>query len=65
MLTIKVNGYVENGYLVLSIEDNGSGYPENMLQEGSQAKTKISISSGSTGLGLYFASIVANSSSFT
>ncbi len=56
---IRVNRYTENGYLVISVEDNGNGYPENMLHEGSQIKTNINFSSGSTGLGLYFASIIA------
>ncbi len=55
----------EDGYLAIHIKDNGEGYPEHMITErasGSLAEgaTKgVSFTSGSTGLGLYFASIVA------
>lgn len=53
----------EDGYLAIRIRDNGEGYPEHMITEGAAGSggTKgVSFSSGSTGLGLYFASIVAN-----
>lgn len=60
---IKVSIKNEDGYLVISIEDNGRGYPEEMLYEGSQSKTSINFNSGSTGLGLYFASVIARAHS--
>ncbi|MBI5849158.1 MAG: HAMP domain-containing histidine kinase [Nitrospirae bacterium] len=49
----------ENGYLAIHIRDNGEGYPEHMITEGAAGSSRVSFSSGSTGLGLYFASIVA------
>lgn len=56
---IKMNAYVENNYLVISVEDDGSGYPESMLHGGSGHEPGIDYKSGSTGLGLYFAKIIA------
>lgn len=56
---IRLSIDTQDGYLVISIEDNGNGYPETMLFEGSQSKTGISFTSGSSSLGLYFASVVA------
>lgn len=57
---IRVIARVEDGYLELRIEDNGSGYPPGMLRDGSVAANKgISFSTGSTGLGFYFSSQVA------
>ena len=49
----------EAGCLVLHIRDNGQGYPEHMLTEHAGGSKSVSFSTGSTGLGLYFASIVA------
>ena len=49
----------ENGYLVISVEDNGAGYPEEMMTIAGQEAGETSFSTGSTGLGIYFASIVA------
>lgn len=46
-------------YVEISIEDNGRGYPENMLCEHSDQLKEINFKSGSTGLGLYFSSLVA------
>lgn len=51
-ISIKAN--VENNYLVISVADDGNGYPENMLQDSSGANP-VSFSSGSTRLGLIFA----------
>jgi signal transduction histidine kinase len=49
----------KDGYLVIHIRDNGQGYPEHMLTEKAGETPGISFSTGSTGLGLYFASLVA------
>lgn len=48
-------------YLVLSVQDNGDGYPDNMLlQESSgSCETEIDMAGGTTGLGNYFSQIVA------
>ncbi len=56
---IKIRAYEDNGLLVISIEVNGEGYPDQMLGEGLRTSRGVSFKTGSTGLGLYFASIVA------
>lgn len=52
----------DNGYLAIRIEDDGTGYPENMLiydKEHPQYKKITSFDTGSTGLGLYFSLMIA------
>ncbi|MBF0519488.1 MAG: HAMP domain-containing histidine kinase [Nitrospirae bacterium] len=52
---------VEDGYLKISIEDDGGGYPKNLIDATSNHREKsIDFTSGSTGLGLFFAEIVAD-----
>jgi signal transduction histidine kinase len=58
---IHLNAKRENGFLVISIEDNGSGYPPSMILDASQGFSGIDFKTGSTGLGLYFSSLVAQS----
>jgi len=52
-----------DGYLKISVNDDGTGFPESMLSSGesesSGAGHGVSFSSGNTGLGLYFSSLVA------
>ena len=48
-----------NGFIKLTIADNGKGYPSHMLCEQSVHKTTSNFATGSTGLGLYFSSQVA------
>jgi len=55
---IFIRAYEKDGWLVLSIEDDGNGYPEEMLGTGVQTASGVSFRTGSTGLGLYFASMV-------
>lgn len=43
----------ENGYLSVTIADDGEGYPDNMLM-GSLPQTPVSFNSGNTRLGLLF-----------
>lgn len=51
---------VERGdFLEMRVEDNGSGYPEAMLKAGATVAAGVDFSTGSTGLGLYFSSEVA------
>ena len=45
--------------LQIRLEDNGPGYPDNMLVADPVEQKNIDIGSGSTGLGLYFAALVA------
>lgn len=57
--TILIKSYKEDDILVISMEDNGIGYPEEMLISESHKERGIDFKSGSTGLGLFFSSIVA------
>jgi two-component system, OmpR family, sensor histidine kinase SenX3 len=56
---LSITAQEKNGFLVLTVQDNGSGYPESMLSSTGQDIKGTSFRTGSTGLGLYFASIVA------
>jgi signal transduction histidine kinase len=57
---IRINASLDNNYLVISVEDNGSGYPDSMFTSDSDEQRQIDFKSGSTGLGLYFADKVAH-----
>jgi signal transduction histidine kinase len=48
-----VSATEENGFLCISVADDGQGYPDNMLM-GSLPQTPVSFSSGNTRLGLLF-----------
>ena len=54
---IKILAKEENGSLIIGVQDNGQGYNDDMLED--QTSGKVSFKTGSTGLGLYFASIIA------
>lgn len=57
---IRVAALVEDGFLVLRVEDNGQGYPDSLLlAEGVAATKGVNFLSGSTGLGFYFSLLVA------
>jgi len=47
------------GKLELRIEDNGGGYPIQILQEGVDNMRGVDFQGGSTGLGFYFSAMVA------
>ena len=49
----------DDGELVVRVEDNGSGYTSSILEASNTACKEINFVSGSTGLGLYFSSMVA------
>lgn len=49
----------EDGELVMRVEDNGSGYPASVIEAGHAINRGVNFTSGSTGLGLYFSSMVA------
>jgi signal transduction histidine kinase len=49
----------EAGQLVLTINDDGEGYPPEMIARQAEYMQGINHSSGSTGLGLYFAGRIA------
>lgn len=56
---IKMSTTIEDDYLVISVEDNGNGYPEAMLYAEHELTTSIDYKTSSTGLGLYFANQIA------
>jgi signal transduction histidine kinase len=56
-----ISAFKENDYLVIKVQDNGPGYPDNMLvshDENVQQKN-ICFDKANTGLGLYFSRLVA------
>ncbi len=57
---IQLSAREEEHYLVIEVHDDGSGYPESMLNATpGEIVNNINFSTGSTSLGLYFASKVA------
>ncbi|QUM79657.1 HAMP domain-containing histidine kinase [Moritella sp. 5] len=57
---ILVTANVVNKQLVIEIADNGDGYPDSMLQAQHCAMGELSCKQGRTGLGLYFARLIAS-----
>ncbi len=57
---ILVQAIKENNLLLIKIKDDGPGYPEEMLASATNQKPEFDCKSGSTGLGLYFASVAAD-----
>ncbi len=57
---ICLSAAASEGYVVLSIADNGGGYPPGMLRTGGVDAGPTDFKSGSTSLGLYFASLIAH-----
>jgi signal transduction histidine kinase len=49
----------EKGYISFSVEDNGEGYPENMLNNNFPQISSIDFYNSSTGLGMFFVLSVA------
>lgn len=57
---IRVIARIDHDVLELRVEDDGRGYPDNMLYQGSAFSSQgISFATGSTGLGFHFASRAA------
>jgi K+-sensing histidine kinase KdpD len=57
---IRIAACITDGFLSLRVEDNGCGYPDNMLRrEELTVNQSVNFLSGSTGLGFYFSSQVA------
>jgi K+-sensing histidine kinase KdpD len=57
---ILVTANIVNKQLVIEIADNGDGYPDSMLQAQHNSMAELSSKQGRTGLGLYFARLIAN-----
>lgn len=56
---VQVTASLKKGYLCIDIDDDGPGYPQNMLQEIDRFENRVNFNTGSTGLGLYFAASIA------
>jgi signal transduction histidine kinase len=56
---VRLSAHVEDGLLEIRIEDNGRGFTEAMLEQGRMACRPVDFDGGSTGLGLYFSSVIA------
>lgn len=56
---ILITAWVEENQLIIEISDDGPGYPANMVEQAASYMLGINHSTGSTGLGLFFAGQVA------
>lgn len=56
---ISLKAFEDDGYLVLQIEDDGGGYPQSMLRTNHLEVQEFDIRTGRTGLGLFFARMIA------
>lgn len=57
---IRLTANERDGFLVIGVEDDGEGYPENMQHTGTLNFKSLDFNTGSTSLGLFFASAVAD-----
>ena len=57
---IRLSANERNGYIVIAVEDDGDGYPDSMQHAGTPDFKTLDFKSGSTSLGLFFASSVAS-----
>ena len=60
---IIIDAYQQDGQLTVKVEDDGSGYPEHMLVDSNTKPSDFNVSQGRTGLGLYFAHMIAKAHS--
>jgi signal transduction histidine kinase len=56
---ILIKAFAEGDYLVITVEDDGPGYPESMLRASNTSMQDFDINTGRTGLGLFFAGMIA------
>lgn len=56
---IELSAHIEDSQLVIRIEDDGQGYPEHMLEQSHSDMASFNLSQGRTGLGLFFARLIA------
>ncbi len=57
---VKISVKTQEKQLLIQIDDDGSGYPQKLLDEVEQFSSGVNAQTGSTGLGLYFAATIAN-----
>ena len=60
---IHINAFEQDDYLIITIEDDGEGYPASMLESNELTMHELRISEGRTGLGLFFAKLIASAHS--
>jgi len=58
-----LSAFKEDQWLLIRIEDDGPGYPESMLETNDLPMQDVNIMEGRTGLGLFFAKLIANAHS--
>jgi K+-sensing histidine kinase KdpD len=56
---VMLSAVQEDDYIVFSIEDDGDGYPENLISSDYKQLPIIDLASGNTGLGLFFTDTIA------
>ncbi|MEW9796859.1 sensor histidine kinase [Alteromonas sp. CYL-A6] len=56
---LKLSAAVNDDYLSVRIEDDGRGYPADMLEKSYEDVHEFQLSQGRTGLGLFFAKLIA------
>ncbi|WP_414827515.1 sensor histidine kinase [Alteromonas sp. H39] len=57
---IRLSAFTADNRLVIRLEDDGPGYPEAMLLNSSTRLSDFHVSQGRTGLGLFFARLIAS-----
>ncbi|OFC71687.1 sensor histidine kinase [Alteromonas confluentis] len=57
---IQLTATIVDNKLIITVEDDGEGYPQSMLERSTQDLAGFDVSQGRTGLGLYFARLIAN-----
>jgi len=60
---ITIHASTVDDYLSIKIEDDGNGYPDEMLTKSHSTLSNFELSQGRTGLGLFFAKLIADAHS--
>ena len=56
---IQISAIQEDDYIIFCIEDDGKGYPENLISSTHKQLPMIDMTAGNTGLGLFFTKTIA------
>lgn len=57
---LRLSAFKEDQWLFIRIEDDGAGYPESMIETNDLPMQDVDIIEGRTGLGIFFAKLIAN-----
>ncbi len=60
---LRLSAYAEEHWVVIKVEDDGPGYPESMLETNELSMQDVNIREGRTGLGIFFAKVIAHAHS--